>query len=230
MTFPMPFISPQHQVAVPADVQFVQTYTRAAAQNHSQSCAIGAAAGGRSVFVVLVWSVGGAGPAPNLVSVTIGGVSAAVHVVRRGTIITSGNFGVAIASAVVPSGTSATVAISFSASAAINRLSTYRVTGLQSTTPLSTDSDQSIAFERTLTLPVEKDGMLIAADVHYGTTTVVSGFGLDQQTQIGVSAFYSLIGHAETTATQSARNLTFQISTGNPSQTQSGIAVAASFR
>lgn len=226
MTFPMPFISPQPQAATPADVQFIQTYTRTAAQNHSQSCAIGAAAADRNVFVVLAWSVGGAGPAPNLVSVTIGGVAATVHVIRRGTVTTGGNFGIAIVSAPVSTGSSATVAVSFSASAAINRLSTYRSTGLQSVTSISTDSDQSVSFERTLILSTEKDGMLIAADVRYGTTSIVSGFDIDEQSQIGVSPyFHSLIGHAETPET-SSRTLIWQASDGNPS----GIAVAASFR
>jgi hypothetical protein len=227
MFFPTFAPTEEADPGIPADIAFVQNYTRGSATSHSQSANIGDAASDREVFVVLVWSVGSSGPAPTLNSMTIGGETATVHVSRRESFAFGANFGIAIASAPVPSGTTATIAFAFSAAATVNRLSTYRAVGIQSMTPVDTASVYSTAQARTAQIDVQAGGVSIVGDVHGGPAVNIAGFTLDQQTQIGAADYRTLCGHIKAEETQANRTLTL---TRPTTGSTIGIILAASFR
>lgn len=110
--------------------------------------AIGATAWNRQIFLLVHWSCDTSAVETGVNSGTIGGVAATVHVTygEGGTSVSS-NYGCAIVSATVPTGTTATIALTFTdATVRSVYVSVYRVTGLVST--VATDSN--VAFDETV--------------------------------------------------------------------------------
>lgn len=116
---------------------------------------IGTASSDRIVVVGISWAIAGSA---NINSVTIGGASGTVVGESDGT-----NSGVAIAFALVPSGTTATVAVNFSASVARCCLATWSIKNYLNATPY--DSAFPVgggAASRTATLDLSAAGVAFA--------------------------------------------------------------------
>ena len=114
--------------------------------------AIGAADAARYVVVVAT----SRGANATISSATIGGVSASVVAE-----ITSTQLNCAIIIAAVPTGTTATIAITWSASQSNCDISVYRLVGLASATAFDTDTDTSSATA-SLSIDCEAGGCVIA--------------------------------------------------------------------
>lgn len=142
---------------------------------------VGTASIDRLVVVALSWYVSGS--SRTLSSATIGGIAA--------TIVDSesdGNeSGVAIISAVVPTGTTATVAMSFSGT--VTRVSggVYAVYNLKSTTATDADSTTGSggfgSTTKSVTIDTLQDGIVIASgyiEASDGTTTITFSAGVTE--------------------------------------------------
>lgn len=101
------------------------------------SVSFGAAAATRRIFCYVHWSYNGGVHFP-LSSATIGGVSATIHT-QGGHSGGINGFGAAIISAAVPTGTSGTVATSFSSTVSAS-IAAFRVINLQNGSPTDTQS------------------------------------------------------------------------------------------
>lgn len=124
---------------------------------------IGAADSTRRVFAVVHWGVTNA--ARTLSSATIGGVAATIHAqTTTGPTSAQNDTGVAIFSALVPTGTTATVAMTFSGSVTRSQLAIYSMLNPINTTPHATMTDNTMSsgvMSGTINIPTV--GMLIAA-------------------------------------------------------------------
>lgn len=146
--------------------------------------AIGTAAADRYVFITIPYYNGGTANY-SIASVTIGGVLATIHAQPFAAYDTRG--GCAIVSALVPTGTTATVVIAYASSGAgyyRPRIAVYRVTGLKSNTPfhLITDTDaQGTHVPRTFTVNTVKGGFVLLGCSVYGNsnTRTMSGLTTD---------------------------------------------------
>jgi hypothetical protein len=119
-------------------------------------------------------------------SVTIGGVSATIVIQSGGSINRS-----FIAIALVPTGTSGTVAWSGSAQASAVNL--YSLTGLQSTTPhdTATDNSTSNADEQTLDLNVPEGGAVVSGGASSSNDSMTwNGLSQDQESGNIESGFH----------------------------------------
>lgn len=127
--------------------------------------AIGVALATRLVICAVHWALTGS---TNLSSATIGGVSATIVAQCDGT-----NTGLAIIAAVVPTGTTATVALTWAASVARGGIGLWRLVGQVSNTAYDFDAPAGGAVAaRTATLDVPAGGCVIAAcEGDQGSTT-----------------------------------------------------------
>lgn len=119
------------------------------------SFSIGAAAANRRLFALVHW--GEDGNHRTLTSATIGGVSATVHL-QEGHTGGSTGFGVAIISAIVPSGTTASIVTSYTGTpngkVTHEGFSLYRATGLVDSSPSDTGSDTTSVLSQSLSVTV----------------------------------------------------------------------------
>lgn len=122
---------------------------------------IGTPAATREIVVAVRWSRG-ATPYGNLTSLTIGGVSADVRVFRNAFMYSTGAsyISVAIASARVPSGSTGTIAATFSHGVTAS-LRAYRISALANRTPVATLSIVNSGTTVSGTVSVEAGGILI---------------------------------------------------------------------
>lgn len=128
------------------------------------SVGIGAAAANRYVFITIPYYNGG-GSNISIASVTIGGVLATIHA-QPFNVTTSTRGGCALVSALVPTGTTADVVVTYSVNSGSYyrpRIAVYRVTNLKSTTPydLVTETGGNYQYPRSKNLNVIKDGFAI---------------------------------------------------------------------
>ena len=138
-----------------------QTFTTATVS--VSSVAIGAAGANRRVFILVGIKPGAV--YQSLVSATIGGVSATLH---GQTNDTTYKYNVALISAAVSTGTTATISLTFSGAGDVDGdiyLASYAAYGLLSSTPvdLLTSNGDSLAQEVTQTVDVEtkKGGVVL---------------------------------------------------------------------
>lgn len=147
-------------VAGPAPPDFSHTASTADDGNTTAytftAQAIGVAAIDRRIFV----SATSSAPSANvgISAVTIGGISATIHAASNNTGNTRNGI-VAIASAIVPSGTTADVVVTHPLSALGCHISVYRATGLTSGTPTDTATADNAA---NLLLDIPVRGFVIA--------------------------------------------------------------------
>lgn len=166
-------------------------------------------------------------PVPAVSAATIGGVSASWGTTASAS-RTTGRYSVVWIWALVPTGTSATVAITLSHSAIVY-LRSFRIVGLLSTTPGHNDEDSNVGNITSLVsnINVVFGGVALAA---------CSGFGVDTWTISGVTSDYSVSGpwstdgrivggHLDVTADETARAIT--IGTGSFATTAIALAVLA---
>lgn len=138
------------------------------------SVTFGAAAASRRMVAVIHWREGGTHE--TLTGATIGGVGATVHIQTGHSGGVTG-FGVAIISAVVPTGTSGAVNCTFSGTVSNVSCGVYRLTSLDSGTPTDTAFEQSAGTTTSLsqTITVAAEGIVIAGFT--GSTNATSSVG-----------------------------------------------------
>ncbi|WP_027039117.1 hypothetical protein [Mesorhizobium ciceri] len=192
---------------------------------------IGPAAGDRTVFHIVHWYSSAVAP---LASATIGGVTAKVHVSNGATAAGAAFLGSAIVSALVPSGTTATVVLNFATGATFHNinLATYSVRGLVSDTAIDTISDNPNAVASYAgAVDVQQDGLMLFGAVCYSSNTgyTISGATQDYTIQIGTGSpgFYSAGSSLAASATQANRPVGITPVGGFAF---SGTVVSASFR
>lgn len=117
------------------------------------SVGIGSADSTRRVIVAVHW---GNSAARTLSSATIGGVSATIHVQSSSTAR-----GVAIISALVPTGTTATIEFTFSGAAVRAGIGVWTSIDEQNSSPTATFTDATDPFSGTINVPA--DGFVVAA-------------------------------------------------------------------
>lgn len=188
--------------------------------------AIGSAASDRWVFITIPYYNTGTSNVA-IASVTIGGVLATIHaqVFEVGTV----RGGCAIVSALVPTGTTATVVINFAASGTFRpRIAVYRATGLQSTTAyaVTTETGGGYAYPRSKNINVVKDGFVLVGCTMYGNSLDLTLTGVTQNFEVAVLAQGLVyIGGSKTTPDTMALAVTIGgLTTGVPG------LVMASFR
>ena len=151
-----PFAQPlgkSNVAALPAIafLQTVESITNETAHTFS-AFNFGADAASRRIFIFAVWQ----GTANTLTSITIGGVTATVHVTT-----TSGGANCALVSALVPSGTSGDVVVTVGATSNRFGIAGWNVTNLTNASPTSTDSSAG-ATSDTLTVDAASACIVIA--------------------------------------------------------------------
>lgn len=148
------------------------------------AAAIGAAAADRRVFVAIPYYITGNNNI-SIASVTIGGVLATIHAQRFLASGDSTKGGIALVSALVPTGTTADIVITWAASGVSYRpeIAVYRVTGLQSTTPVDLVSTAPGTAATSTTVNVAKDGVVFACFNVYSS-------GANSRTMTGLSTDY----------------------------------------
>lgn len=121
------------------------------------SVGLGAANAARRIFITAHWLSGGS--ATTISSATIGGVSATIHV-QDGHSGGSTGLGVAILSAIVPTGTTGSVVLNGVASP---KFGVFRAVGLPGS-PTATDSDNGVnTTGASVSISVPANGILLAA-------------------------------------------------------------------
>jgi len=145
------------------------------------SVSFGAAASDRYIVACIYGAYNGA---PS--SVTIGGVSA-TKVVDSGTVGTD-NWHSTIYIAPVPSGTSGNIVIAGMTSALRCAMSAYRVVGLNSATPVDTDSDADGVQSITLTLDAVQNGFMLACCVGSSDSYTEVTSGITEDSNIAVES------------------------------------------
>lgn len=123
------------------------------------SVAIGTAAADRIVFVLVTWASGNATPV-TISSATIGGVAATIH--AQVTAVATDAIGSAILSAAVPTGTTATIAITLSGSGGSIDVGVLAVTGLSSQTPHASATATTSAGACSNSVNVPAGGFVLA--------------------------------------------------------------------
>lgn len=230
MTFPMPMVAPFHEAGLPASIEFVQSLVHGSIlgdTTYNASINVGDAAIDRVVFIAVSWNATSTGP-QTIASATIGGVSASVLVTQSGAGGTY-NFGVAILAAVVPSGATAAVAVTFTGTN-VNfvQIASFRGLNISSLTPVDTDGTLQAAGVRTLSIDTVTDGILIAANFHNGTSTITWG-GVTSRFAYAVSTFYTQGASNNVALGENGKALTLTRTAGTDLSTW-GVAVAASLR
>lgn len=110
--------------------------------------------------------------------VSIGGVSATINAISNTPNLTTG-----IASLVVPTGTTVSIAVTFSSSAGFGAFDVYTITGLSSTTPVGSGTDNAsssgTATTSGTTLATSSGGVVVVGSQQYGggsaTSDTISG-------------------------------------------------------
>lgn len=188
---------------------------------------IGTPSAGRRVFSLIHWY-----PYPGsraLLSATIGGLSAEIHIQRQGAVSGSVNGGVALISASVPSGVQANIVATFAggASTYTASASAFAVVGLQNAVVMGSASTYvSNATAASLAVDVQAGGIVIGGLTEYSAATNFTSSGFARRYQSTIAANYLVVGAADNIATtESGKSLSFVA----PSNFY-GSAIAASFR
>lgn len=148
---------------------------------------IGTADSTRRVVCVVHWMYAGAGTDTVLNSATIGGVAATIHV-QTNNGVTASPGGCAIISALVPTGTTGTIAATFNALCSRCLVGIYRAVNEGSATPVATASDNTLTSSTTLDVNVNisAGGWAVA-----GVTTLTSA-ATPTNTWTGVTEQYDV--------------------------------------
>lgn len=147
-------------VVPPVVVYVGVTHNTANSSSYSfASAAIGTAAADRVVFILVTWASGNTTPV-TISSATIGGVAATVH--AQVTAVASDAIGSAILSAAVPTGTTATIAITLSGSGGSIDVGVLAVTGLSSQTPHASATATTSAGACSNSVNVPEGGFVLA--------------------------------------------------------------------
>lgn len=147
---------------------------------------IGAASSDRLVIVVVPSSGGGAGR--NISSITIGGVTATLHTNQS---TGGGQTSICLASANVPTGTTADIVITWSAAPTTQGLMVWTLSGYSSATPYSSygNADASSASTKVATLNTVAGGILFVGAMHSANDTVTwSSITEDDDFQVNAAA------------------------------------------
>jgi hypothetical protein len=207
----------------PATISYEGTVTSGASgtSQSTSSVPIGTADALRTVIQTLSWNGGGS---VALTAATIGGIAA--DIVQFSAPIGGGSFGyVAIISADIPTGTTATTAVTFGGAASAMVVHSFKAVGLGSKT--ATDTENATAFgntSQTVSPDVLAGGVIVAAVYGNGggafTTT-----GATEAYDANLGAFLQISGGYYTTpSAEIAHAITFASSPYN------GPVVAAAFR
>lgn len=174
------------------------------------SIAIGTAAADRRVFVVIMVDDNAATVSLN--SITIGGISATIHVTGVDTEILT-----AIASAIVPTGTTATVVVDTNLTSPQDvTCAVYTGYNLIRTTPFATDFDGANDPSQTA-VNIPAGGFVIAGCQHGESPTafVITGVNEDFQVVTPEKGVRCASAHAKGLGAQTARFIEFNGGTGN---------------
>lgn len=182
---------------------------------------IGAAASDRMVFGLVVWTK--ASTPSSLTSATIGGVAATIHAQNKVASVTG--LSAAIISALVPTGTTATISLTFSAAASPG-VGVYRVTGLLSATALDVISlGGAISSPYNDTIDVAGQGILLFGGTIYGAGVGFTIGGATEDFDINVATSTRMFGSSIAVATTEFSHAVSLTPGGT-----AGAIVAASFR
>lgn len=123
--------------------------------------AIGDAASSRRILMLVHWREDE--DHESLSSATIGGVSATIHM-QGGHSGGSTGFGVAFISAVVPTGTTATIVLNFSGTVSVESISGWRLVNASNSSPSDTASDSTAVEASTVSgnLDIPEGGAVFA--------------------------------------------------------------------
>lgn len=210
----------------PADLSY-EGFTTSATASTSEvrshtSVPIGTADADRTVFCLAHWTVSSVGAA--LVSATIGGVAATIHVQAN-----QATRGVALISAPLAAGTTTTVVLTLTGGLAGygSRVASFKVTNLVSSTAHDTDTAIAVSdTTKTVTLDLKGDGILFAAA---SLSSSAAAYGMSGATELYETMPLYVGGADEIAADEAARVITFSRS-GGAGTTFNGALVAASFR
>lgn len=136
-----------------------QVTVGSATSTPSTTINIGTAASARRVVPVVHWREGGTHQ--TLTSATIGGVAATIHVQRGHTGGVTG-LGVAIISALVPTGTTATLALTFSGGVTVAYAGIWRLVNYGTIVATGSDEAQGSTAALSVSLSTVNDGFVVA--------------------------------------------------------------------
>lgn len=209
----------------PATISYEGTVT-SGASGTSQSAAavpIGTADGLRTVIQTLSWN-GAVGAV--LTGATIGGITA--DIVQFSAVFTGPTFGfVAIISADVPTGTTATTAATFGAAASTMVVESFKAVGLGSKTPTDTDTAAGLSSpSKTVSPDVQAGGVIVA-----GVSTISDGpftiTGATEAYDVSLGAPLQIAGgYYSASSAELPHGVTFAV----PAGAFNGPVVAAAFR
>lgn len=162
--------------SIPASLSFIASTADDANQTTYSfaSQSLGVADGTRRIVIVCHWH----GSSLTLNSATITGIAATIHIQA-----TSGNSNVGIISALVPSGTSGTIAMTLSGGALRARIAVYRATGGVLLSPHATMTDNTLSgavLSGTINIPAV--GWVVAGSTWAGVSgTTFTYVGVTEQ-------------------------------------------------
>jgi hypothetical protein len=176
---------------------------------------IGDVAADRYVFLAIPY-LNGNNSNYSIVSVTIGGVPATIYA-QPFNISDFKRGGCALVSALVPTGTTADVVITWEAGAPYYRpwIGVYRVTGLQSATPydLVVETNGTYSYPRTKSLNVPKDGLAIAS-CYINPNDSATLTGISQDYLIAPITNASIVGGGNTISSTTSISVTIGAPSG----------------
>lgn len=189
---------------------------------------IGAEAYNRTVFMCVHWYTS---VAKTLTSATIGGVPATIQV--QSTVASSAPLQSAIISAFLPTGTTATVELTFAAGASYYKacLTTFNVTGLLSSTPSDTISTGAVAVSSYAgVIDVQRQGILILAGTLNAAVNSYNMSGVTEAYKNSIATNYWVVGGTlEATADETNRAVGIT-RVGGAATAFNGAIVGAAFR
>ncbi|MBZ9706078.1 hypothetical protein LB543_05005 [Mesorhizobium sp. ESP7-2] len=189
---------------------------------------IGAAAANRRVYMIVHW-LKSSSPAATLNSATIGGVAADIHAQNKGAVGSLG-VGVAIISALVPTGTTANVTLTFS-SGTTPWIATYRAIGVVSSTPGGAISTYASAVNPySGTINVSGQGILLLAGTLYSDASSYSVGGATEDYASTISGNIQSVGASLNVATSELNHAVSITRVGGAGSVFTGPIVAAAFR
>ena len=193
--------------------------------------AIGAEAFDRRVFILVHWINATAVKA--LASATIGGVAATIHAQSSATLAASTYAGTAIISAVLPTGTTATIALSFATGAAFYHpyLEVYRVTGVLSGVAGDTISaTPSGVNPYSGTIDVANQGVLLFGATVYSDATGYTFAGATEDYESSIGTKMRIIGSSLAITANETNRAVSITRTGGAGTGFNGCVVGAAFR
>ncbi len=192
------------------------------------SVPIGTAAADRKVFMLIHW-LGVGATAALLSSLTIGGVSATIHLQDADTNGLS-FWGCAIVSAAVPTGTTAAVVGTVGANISILEAGSFRATGVMFPTARDTFSTVVSAPSSSQSIDVDQDGFVISGGTFRSGAVTHVFTGITRRYEVVINPTFFADGAGdETPATQAGKVITAARSGGSGTDFQ-GPFIGASFR